>query len=126
MARQAQWAFFGAQVAANPPAFAANISWGCDGGDDVAQAKIVLSANVPVQRLPRRLGIRLLGGAGDIHADRAWCAFLMYGDVYTRLASIGDAPLVQQQSMDDSPPIVSPWSEIQKRRPPILKLAKKL
>lgn len=97
---------------------------GHDGGGDVAQAKIILSANVPVQRLPRRLGIRLLGGAGDIHADRAWCAFLMHGDVYARLASIGDAPLIQQQFMDDSPPIVSPWSEIQKRRPPILKLAK--
>jgi hypothetical protein len=27
--------------------------------------------------------------------------------------------------MDDSPPIVSPWSEIQKRRPPVLKRAKK-
>jgi len=48
----------------------------------------------------------------------------MHGDVYARLASIGDAPLIQQQFMDDSPPIVSPWSEIQKRRPPILKLAK--
>jgi hypothetical protein len=63
----------------NPPAFAASISWGRNGGGDAAQAKIVLSVNVPVQRLPRRLGIRLLGGAGDTHADRARCAFLMDG-----------------------------------------------
>jgi hypothetical protein len=38
-------AFFGAQVAANPPAFAATNSRGHDGGGDVAQAKIILSAS---------------------------------------------------------------------------------
>jgi hypothetical protein len=51
MARQAQWAFFGAQVAANPPAFAANISWGRDGVGDVASAKIDLSAPVCTENL---------------------------------------------------------------------------
>jgi hypothetical protein len=55
-----------------------------DGGGDAAQAKIILSANVRIQRLPRRLGIRLLGGAGDNYADRAWCAFVMHGDDYAR------------------------------------------
>jgi hypothetical protein len=48
----------------------------------------------------------------------------MHGDVDARLASIGNAPLIQQQFMDDLPPVAPPWSEIQKRRPAILKLAK--
>lgn len=46
-------------------------------GDDVAQTKIVLSANVRVQRLPRRLGIRLRAGAGDVYADGARPTFLI-------------------------------------------------
>jgi hypothetical protein len=46
-------------------------------GDDVAQTKIVSSANVRIQRLPRRLGIRLRDGAGDVYADDAWCTFLI-------------------------------------------------
>jgi hypothetical protein len=46
-------------------------------GDDVAQTKIVSSANVRIQRLPRRLGIRLRDGAGDVYADGAWYAFLI-------------------------------------------------
>jgi hypothetical protein len=43
-----------------------------------------------------------------------------------RMLTIGDAPLVQQPSMDNLPLIASAWSEIQKRRLPILKLAKEL
>jgi hypothetical protein len=39
--------------------------------------------------------------------------------------SVGDAPLVQQQRMDNPPSIVSSRPEIQKRRPLVLKLAKK-
>jgi hypothetical protein len=48
-------------------------------GDDVAQTKIVFSDNVRVQRLPRRLGIRLPGGAGDVYADGARRTFLIDG-----------------------------------------------
>ena len=69
-------AFFEAQVAANPPAFAANALLLRYGGRDAAHAKIVLSTGVTVQRLSRGLCVRLFGGAGNIHADRAWSAFL--------------------------------------------------
>ena len=46
-------------------------------GDDVAQTKIVLSDNVRVQRLSRRLGIRLVGGARDVYADGTRRTFLI-------------------------------------------------
>jgi len=68
MARQAQWAFFGAQVAANPPAFAANISWGRDGVGDVASAKIDLSAPLPLQFI-----FGWLGDSSDHNASDAVC-----------------------------------------------------
>ena len=42
------------------------------------------------------------------------------------MTSIGDAPLVEQPGMDDLPLVTSTWSEIQKRRPPVLKLVKEL
>ena len=42
------------------------------------------------------------------------------------MRSIGDAPLVEQPGMDDLPLVTSTWSEIQKRRPPVLKLVKEL
>jgi hypothetical protein len=44
----------------------------------------------------------------------------------TRSASIGDAPLMQQQGMDNSPSIVPPWSKIQKRGSSVLELVVKL
>jgi hypothetical protein len=43
-----------------------------------------------------------------------------------RMASIRYAPLAQQPGMDDLPLVASVWSKIQKRRAPVLKLAKKL
>jgi hypothetical protein len=47
---------------------------------------------------------------------------LTNGGVHARLASIEDTPFVQQQGMDDTPPVLLPRPESHKWRPLLLKL----
>jgi hypothetical protein len=64
-----------------------------------------------------KLKLRAAKKVNDAHGVAALAA---------KMASIGDAPLIQQPGMDDSPPIVPAGAEIQEGRPLVLKLAKKL
>jgi hypothetical protein len=55
-----------------------------------------------------------------------WTCVSRVREARGKTASIGDAPLVQQPGMDNLPLVAPAWPEIQKRRPPVLKLVIKL